>query len=689
MRKMFLAAALPSAAVMLARTGALTRENPAQAAAAEGERRQPMAGFQGRRFAGFSAASYDATARTVEAVLSTGSEVRRYYFTEELEISDEAIDLGRVERGLVCLLDAHNQWETGAVLGQVSNVRIENGELVGTLHFGETDRAREIEGMVARGELRGVSIGYKVTTWEITRTDPETERETWRAVRWELLEVSLVPVPADANAGVRSNGGTDPGATEEEDDMLTRNVSGGAAAPATTPPATPTPPAAAPATEQARATTQAPAATPTPEPTPSVARFGATEALAFVEDARAFGVEARGQELVQQNERGDIGVEAARAALLRAAAERQRTETAPVRAGPTATVSNGNEEASRALIVDALSARALGNEVPEAAREFAGMRLMELALARSGLSTRERDPNVVIRAALTTSDFPIILENVANNVLLARYREAAPIYREIAERRDLVDFRETGLVRAGDFPTLLPYLEDGEIKAGVINEGKEKVQLGSYGRILNITRQALVNDHLGVFDQVFGSYGRTLARFENKQFWAVKNLNGGLGPKLSDNKTVFHADHGNLAGAGALPSVLTLGAARAAMMVQKDLDGELLDVMPSVLLTSPTIITEAEKIVAPLIPAQSTNVNPFSGKLTPLSSGHMTGNAWELYDPANPVWVYGYLADAPGPRVMTNERFTTDGVSIRVTLDFYAGAIDYRGAYRNPGAAPA
>src|SRR4051795_3112416 len=91
---------------------------------AEAERRQPMIGERGTRFAGFAPNSYNADTRTVEAVLSAGSAVRRYYFTEELEISAAAIDLGRAIAGLVPLLDAHNQYEADAVLGAVSNVRV-------------------------------------------------------------------------------------------------------------------------------------------------------------------------------------------------------------------------------------------------------------------------------------------------------------------------------------------------------------------------------------------------------------------------------------------------------------------------------------------------------------------------------------------------------------------------------------
>lgn len=207
------------------------------------EQRQPQAGGRGVRALTVTPETYDAAARTVRAVLSAGSPVRRYYFTEELEISAEAIDLSRVTAGICPLLDTHNQYTVDAQLGRITDVTIEGGELIGTLHFNDTDAGRAVEARVAAGELRAISIGYRVTKWQITATD-DTDHETWRAVAWELLEASLVPVPADPNAVVRSAPGTTAHGNQEEDDM-NRNLPGGgvahpnanrgAAAPAGTP----------------------------------------------------------------------------------------------------------------------------------------------------------------------------------------------------------------------------------------------------------------------------------------------------------------------------------------------------------------------------------------------------------------------------------------------------------------------
>lgn len=659
---------------------------------------------RGARFATFTGQSFDEATRTIEIVLSVGARVQRWGWQEELEISSTAADLGRVAMGQVRFLDHHNQWSMNAVLGVVEDVRIVNGQLTGRVRLGESEAATTAAGMIARGELTGISIGYGVRKWQLVELTAD-EQNVWRAVDWELFEVSLVSVPADPNAGVRSvanvpgSTATTPaaeGGSQEDSDMrrslMTSAAAGvlaatlapendaGAAASVETRTATP------PVTSAAEPEARAAPATP---PVQSVTRFTASEALDFVEQARAFGDAAltRAGELVRQNEAGSVSVETARSTLLQVAAEGQRAATSPVAAGAGARAGDSQAD-SREAIIEALTARALRQAPTDRGRQYMGLRMLELARERANLNPRERDPVTILRAAHTTSDFPVILEAVANRVLLAAYGTAAPTYQAIARRRDLTDFKATKLLRIGDFPTLLPYAEDGEIKAGTINEGRESVTLGSFGRIIRLSRQAIVNDDLGAFDEVIGSIGRVVARFENATFYAMKAQNGGAGPKLADGKNLFHADHGNLAGAGAAPDITTLGAARAAIRKQKDIDGNAMSLAPRVALVGPDLETTMDQLTASIQPVVAGSVNPFSGKLTVVTEGAIAGNAWELYaDPADcPVFSYGYLADSPGPRLLMEETFNVDGLAWRVTLDFYAGATDYRGAFRNPGA---
>jgi phage head maturation protease len=87
----------------------------------------------------------------------------------------------------------------------------------GKLKFNDTDSGRVAEGMVSRGEIAGISAGYRVNEWEIADgdgklIDPDSMRWDdddliFTATRWELLEASLVAVPADAGAGIRAHRG--------------------------------------------------------------------------------------------------------------------------------------------------------------------------------------------------------------------------------------------------------------------------------------------------------------------------------------------------------------------------------------------------------------------------------------------------------------------------------------------------
>jgi hypothetical protein len=134
-----------------------------------------------------------------------------------LSINAGAVNLEMLTTCGIPLIDSHNVFGIGGVFGRVVRVWFNQSSLMGLLAFDDSDVGRQAEGLVSRGTVRGVSIGYRVEQWEVTDTDgdivdPSRLRWddqatcTYTAVRWELLEVSLVSVPADPNAFVRSLG---------------------------------------------------------------------------------------------------------------------------------------------------------------------------------------------------------------------------------------------------------------------------------------------------------------------------------------------------------------------------------------------------------------------------------------------------------------------------------------------------
>lgn len=186
------------------------------------QRLRSSPGATATRLANLAPGSYDAAARTVKATLSVGAPVKRPYGTEVLKISSGAINLDRVASCGVPLIDSHQIFSLAGVLGTLDRAWLERGQLVGLIRFDDGEAGRKAEGLVARGTIRGVSIGYRVDEWEIADedgnvVDPERERMqfdrdyTFTAVRWELLEVSLISVPADSDAIFRGAGaGTAP-----------------------------------------------------------------------------------------------------------------------------------------------------------------------------------------------------------------------------------------------------------------------------------------------------------------------------------------------------------------------------------------------------------------------------------------------------------------------------------------------
>ena len=324
------------------------------------------------------------------------------------------------------------------------------------------------------------------------------------------------------------------------------------------------------------------------------------------------------------------------------------------------------------------------------AARFANMSIVEMAATASGYKGPLRTAHDRVQAmhhafsmSHSVADFPRIFDNVLGKILLERYQSADPTYRRIARRRDLIDFRPASMVRPGDFPKPVKVPENGKINFGTFSEGAETMGLTSYASGIWVSMQMLINDDLGAIEEVISDAGAAVAAMEEEVFYATA-----LNPTLSDTKALFHADHGNLAASGTAITVAALGAGRAAMQKATGSDGRKLNISPSILLVSPDKLTEAEQMVASVVPAQNANVNPFSGKLTPESSAELSGNAWYLIaDPArNSPYRYGYLNGATGPTVRRETPFGQQGLGVTVETFFAAGAVGSIGAYKNAGA---
>jgi phage major head subunit gpT-like protein len=304
---------------------------------------------------------------------------------------------------------------------------------------------------------------------------------------------------------------------------------------------------------------------------------------------------------------------------------------------------------------------------------------------------RPTSPNELVRFALSTSDFPNILANVANKTLLDAYQYASPTYKRWAKQSTVPDFKPVSRLRIGEFPAFTKLAEGGTITFGSTTETKEQYAIATYAKGLYITREMIINDDLGAIQQLFAGIGVQAAVLENATVYTVLTSN----PTMSDGVALFHATHGNLAGTGGAISIATLDAGSAAMMTQKGLDGVTpLNIAPRFL-----IVPVAKRVTAiqftnvpNIVVTKQSDFNPFAGQLEVIADANLdtaSTTAWFLAaDPmAVPTVEYAYLEGAQGPQVERVENpDDTLGMKIKAWLDFGAKAIDWRGLYKNPGA---
>lgn len=151
--------------------------------------------------------SIDEETRTATFVAATENGVDTWTGREVLRMS--GANLTRYRKNPV-VLDAHNRYAAGDIVGK-GRIKREERELVVDITFAETDRAERAWQLVRTDFLRAVSVGFiprKVRDIVEDETDGEGEYEITGPARivteWELIEISVVPVPADADAVRRS-----------------------------------------------------------------------------------------------------------------------------------------------------------------------------------------------------------------------------------------------------------------------------------------------------------------------------------------------------------------------------------------------------------------------------------------------------------------------------------------------------
>lgn len=609
----------------------------------------------------------DTDSRTVELSFSSETPCGRWFGDEILCHDEECINLERFNNGLGTALFNHDR---DAVVGHVEKVWIEDNRGKALVRFDEDEKSDMIFKKVQSGTLQGVSVGYSIKRYEVLDDKDSISSNgrfkgpnTYVVTDWEPLEISIVSVPADLTVGVGRSAEeihTSINTQEEERSMDPKDVL---------------------KTEEVKSTEPVETGITQADPAKAMEaeRKRTSEITALFRD---FDVEGADEAIVT-----GVSVDEAREMVMDQLRARNK--------GVSVTMGEAETDKFRAAAQDAVL-MAAGLSVAEpapGANELRGYSMIELA--RESLQ-RECDTKAkfgdnmeMARAAInSTSTFPAIMSNLANKSVMVGFNEAETTFQIWAGKGSNRDFKEAARVALSEAGNLELVPEGGQFQQDVFKEASARTKVATYGKIFSLTRQAIINDDLGLFSKIATKYGSAAKRLVNKMVYA--QLTGDV--KMQDNIALFDDKHGNVAKTGEALSIKAIAKAITAMRRQKGIQGTAnLNITPKYLVVPPELEVTAYQIVNSTAAVDGTNpgvVNPYKGRFVIVADAELTDpDAWYLVADASQhdTIEVTYLNGVETPRLETRQGFDVDGIEYKVAFDCGVSALDFRGVYRNAG----
>jgi len=671
--------------------------------------------------------SLDEEARSVEFIASTENPVSVFDWNSWGAIDEILLMSGcnLPKSGTVPFLDSHSRYSIKDVVGSFKDFRMENGELLGRAYFSTVQEAEKAFTLVREGHLTDVSVGYEINEYHTVKEDEVYEHEGSKYIgplrlvtSWELFEVSLCPIGADPNAKARNKNMNE---TEEimpkrensnlDDDDLKK-------------------------TENS-AEKRADADDVNEDDNAKTTNTGdkrENSNLDDDDDDKTDGVEPKtqaeatsktGDDSDENDDDDDSDEKKVDASTRSQIAKRERVRCLDISgickafsmddAFEKRCISKGlSINSVRAAVLERLEGRDMagykiemgtseGEKVREAASQgfmlrcgiseksinggklagdanhFRGMTMKEMArdlLVRSGVQV-PHDVRDMVARALTTTDLPVILSQGMQRVLLTEWEAYKGTWDTWCGQGEVNDFRPQTLASFGLGQTLDLIHEGGEYKYGKAAEHKETVQIATYGKLLTITRQAIINDDLSVFTSLPRLHGQAAARTINQLAYDVLRKN----VKMGDEINLFHADHRNLIVGGGIPDVTKVGAITTMMKSQRDLAHNSIQVNPIFFIAPVALETASEVFFSSHLigsQAQPNQNNIYAGtRFTRVYDALLDegdSNSWYLAAAKGSNINLYFLNGNSAPRLEEKEGWSRDGVEFKVSIDAAAKA---------------
>lgn len=650
---------------------------------------------------GSGPSTFDRESRSVRVIAATEDPVEMYDWetgsiSEVLLMSGVKLPKSRQ----IPLLDTHSRYSVAEVLGSARDMKSLDGILDATVVFSSVPAAEDAMTKVEEGHVTDFSIGYRVLK-EVRLKQGETRTLSGKeftgpmrvVTSWMPRELSICPIGADPRSKARSDndsqiygGGTMPKELRERLEKLglRKDASDDEAY------------AFLAGLEMRTPGTEPPADGPAPLDETAVRRIA--EEAQRAERVRAQEIRAMCRDLQCDDLAEDLiangsGIDDARRAVHQAVAARMKNP-GTVPAGSIEFGLDGKDK-FRSAVTDSLLVRS-GYKRPDGSpalapghESFLSYKLSELArecLRFAGQSLRGNIMDVVGRA-LTMSDMPSIMADVANKFLQQGFLSAEETFDAWTSVIPANDFKRTLMVGVSNIDGLLQVKEDGEYQYGYAADKGEYIQLATYGRIYPLSRQAIINDDLGALTTLPAKRGEAARRLEGDVVYAVLTANAAMN---EDNKALFHADHGNIGTAG-LPDTDTMNEMDELFGAQTGIKGEALNIPIRYLLAPRGLWGTIETFFGTLEYKDVNGVtvkNIWFNRLERIYESRLqaaSATRWYCAGPKGSTVVRAHLSGIDTPYLEERTGWTVDGIEYKVRFDVAAAAADFRALATNPG----
>ena len=147
--------------------------------------------------------------RTVELSFSSENPVDRWFGPEILCHDEGCVDLTRLQNvGSVLFHHGRDPSYGSLPIARIVSLSVdqETKRCKAVVSFDSDEKSDLIYQKVRSGSLKGISVGYTVNAYEEVRAGKTSSNGRFTgpcyvAVRWEPLEISFEPVPADGDVG--------------------------------------------------------------------------------------------------------------------------------------------------------------------------------------------------------------------------------------------------------------------------------------------------------------------------------------------------------------------------------------------------------------------------------------------------------------------------------------------------------